>query len=306
METRHGTHLRLVTGAKGAEVGPLASAAPARSATASKPIDGVSASLRALRHHWPEYAMEAFGLGLFMLSACVFGAILDYPGSPVHHAIPDATLRRVLFGAAMALTNIGNIYSPWGKRSGAHLNPAVSWTFFRLGKVERADAIFYTLSQFGGGVLGVFVARLFLRPLIAHPAVNYVATAPGAAGVGIAFVAEAAITFVLMSVILTASNSARLSRYTGILASLLVMIYISVEAPLSGMSMNPARTLGSAVFAGTWTALWVYFVAPPLGMLLAAEVYLRLNGARQVFCAKLHHHNNARCIFRCRFMELGN
>ncbi len=248
--------------------------------------------------------MEAFGLGLFMLSACAFGAILEHPGSPMRRAIPDATVRRVLFGAAMALTNILNIYSPWGRRSGAHLNPAVTWTFHRLGKVARADAVFYTLSQFAGGLLGVFVARIFLRTLLAHPAVNYVATVPGPNGVAVAFIAEAAITFILMTAILVASNSARLTRYTGIVASLLVMTYISVEAPLSGMSMNAARTVGSAVFAGTWTALWIYFVAPAAGMLLAAEVYLRLKGARQIHCAKLHHDHQTRCIFRCRFDEL--
>ena len=52
------------------------------------------------------------------------------------------------------------------------------------------------------------------------------------------------------------------------------------------------------------TALWLYFIAPPLGMLLAAELYLRQAGLHRVFCAKLHHHNDKRCIFRCRFDEL--
>jgi aquaporin Z len=302
MHSVRSKHLRLVS----AETGLMTSAAPAPTATSTHSLNAFVLLRRAFEQHWPEYAMEAFGLGLFMLSACAFGALLDYPGSPVHRGIPDAAVRRVLFGAAMALTNILNIYSPWGRRSGAHLNPAVTWTFHRLGKVARADALFYTLSQFAGGILGVFVARLFLRSLIAHRAVNYVATTPGPAGVATAFVAEVVITFMLMMVILIASNSARLMRYTGILASLLVMIYISVEAPLSGMSMNPARTLGSAVFAATWTALWIYFIAPPLGMLLAAEVYLRLKGARPIYCAKLHHDNHTRCIFRCRFMELGN
>jgi aquaporin Z len=72
------------------------------------------------------------------------------------------------------------------------------------------------------------------------------------------------------------------------------------------MSMNPARTLASATPAGVWTALWIYFTAPPIGMLLAAEVYLRLKGEHRVFCAKLHHHNTKRCIFRCNFGELLN
>jgi aquaporin Z len=100
-----------------------------------------------------------------------------------------------------------------------------------------------------------------------------------------------------MLTVLMVSNTRRLARYTGLFAGLLVATYISIEAPLSGMSMNPARTLGSALFAGDWTALWIYFIAPPTGMLLAAELYLRQRGPRAVFCAKLHHQNDRPCIF---------
>jgi len=89
----------------------------------------------------------------------------------------------------------------------------------------------------------------------------------------------------------------RLACFTGLFAGILVATYITLEAPLSGMSMNPARTLGSALSAHAWTALWIYFTAPPLGMLLAAEAYLRVQGAQRIFCAKLHHQNTKRCIF---------
>ena len=264
------------------------------------------AAARALLSHWPEYLMEAWGLGLFMISACAFAVLLEHPASPVHQAIPERIVRMIVMGVAMGLTNVVNVYLPWGKRSGAHLNPAVTWTFFRLGKVEAWDAAFYSLSQFAGGIVGVLIARAMLMNFVAHPAVNYVSTTPGPRGTGVAFAAEVVISFVLMTVVLRVSNDMRLNRFTGLFAGALVMIYISIEAPLSGMSMNPARTLGSAFFADTWTALWVYFTAPLLGMLLAAETHLRLAGARKVFCAKLHHHNETRCIFRCRFMELGN
>jgi aquaporin Z len=81
-----------------------------------------------------------------------------------------------------------------------------------------------------------------------------------------------------------------------------VATYIAVEAPLSGMSMNPARSFASALPAHLWTDFLVYFTAPLLGMLFAAECYVRFPGTRRVLCAKLHHHNNARCIFRCNFM----
>ncbi len=156
------------------------------------------------------------------------------------------------------------------------------------------------LAQFAGGFSGVLVARVVLGSAVADAAVNYAATLPGPWGPVPAFLGELVISFGMMTLVLMVSNSRR-ARLTGLFAGLLVATYISVEAPLSGMSMNPARTLGSAVHAGQWTALWVYFTAPPLGMLAAAEVYLRLPGAREVWCAKLHHDNEKRCIFRCRY-----
>jgi aquaporin Z len=113
--------------------------------------------LNALRRHWPEYLMEAAGLAIFMISACAFGALLEYPGSPIHQAIPDPTVRRVLMGMAMGLTAIAIIYSPWGQQSGAHINPSTTLTFFRLGKIEFWDACFYFLAQFAGGVAGVML-----------------------------------------------------------------------------------------------------------------------------------------------------
>ena len=113
-----------------------------------------------------------------------------------------------------------------------------------------------------------------------------------------AFFAEAGISFVLMLTILAISNHSRLAPFTGLFAGLLVWTYITIEAPLSGMSMNPARTFGSALLAQDYLGLWIYFTAPPLGMLLAAETFTRSFGAR-VICAKLHHPHNGPCIFGC-------
>ena len=139
------------------------------------------------------------------------------------------------------------------------------------------------------------------RSLVAHPAVNYVVTVPGAFGPAVAFVAELAIAFALMIVVLTASNTEHLARFTGLFAGALVATYITVEAPLSGMSLNPARTFASALPAETWTAFWVYLTAPLAGMLLAAEVRVRW-AHLPVVCAKLHHQNARRCIFHCGYM----
>lgn len=246
--------------------------------------------------------MEAAGLGLFMISACAFTVLLEHPGSAVHQAFPDPLLRRFLIGVAMGLTAIAIIYSPLGKRSGAHLNPSVTFTFWRLGKIEPWDAVFYVLAQFAGGALGVALASQLIGPmLVGHGAVHYAVTQPGQRGPGVAFGAELVISFGLMLTVLIVSNRHTLNRYTGIFAGTLVALYITFEAPLSGMSMNPARTVASALPAGSWEHAWLYFVAPPLGMLLAAETYVRWNGRASVLCCKLHHENASRCIFRCRY-----
>jgi aquaporin Z len=252
------------------------------------------------RGHWPEYAIEAALLGIFMLSACLFTTLLFYPGWPVAQLVPDPFQRRVMMGVAMGGTAIALNYSVWGKRSGAHYNPAVTLTFTRLGKIAPGDALGYVAAQFAGAIIGVFLAGLIVRQMLAHSDVHYAVTRPGINGVVVAFLAETGISSILMTVVLTTSNRANLARYTGLFAGLLVAAFITFEAPLSGMSMNPARTVGSAFWAGDWTALWIYFTAPLLGMLLAAEIYLRRHGPAGVFCAKLHHLNNKRCIF-CEF-----
>lgn len=257
--------------------------------------------MNSLRRHYPEYLMEAAGLGLFMLSAAIVTALLEHPDSLIRQIISDPLLRRFMIGIAMGLTAIALIYSPWGKQSGAHLNPVVTLTFFRLGKVRLSDALFYVIAQFIGGWLGILLAARILREAIVHPSVNYVVTVPGSRGAIVAFLAELIISFGVMITILTVSNTANLSRFTGIFAGVLVATYITLEAPLSGMSMNPARTLASAIPAENWTAIWIYFTAPLLGMLMAAEVYLHLRGRAAVRCAKLHHHNHKRCIFHCGY-----
>jgi len=258
-----------------------------------------------LVRHWPEYLMEGALLGLFMISACVVTTLLEYPGSPAHRALPSPLLRRALIGMAMGATAVALIYSPWGKRSGAHFNPAVTLTFYRLGKIETWDAIFYINAQFVGGAAGVFATLGVLGGFVRDPSVNYVVTVPGHAGATVAFLAELAISFGLMLTVLTVMNTDEAARFTGWIAGILVALYITVEGPFSGMSMNPARTFGSAFPANLWTAWWIYFTAPPIGMLLAAELYQRFS-PRRVVCAKLHHQNNKRCIFRCGYQSTQN
>jgi aquaporin Z len=254
-------------------------------------------ALASLRNHWPEYVMETGLLGAFMVSACVFGALYEFPQSPVHQAIKSAFLRRVLMGVSMGLTAIAIIYSRWGKQSGAHINPSVTITFLRLGKIKLWDAVFYIAAQFTGAALGVFLVAQFLGRQVSDPAVRYVVTTPGPRGPWVALLAEFIIAAGMMSAVLYFSNHHRLAGYTGLFAGLLVATYITIEAPFSGMSMNPARTFGSALPSGIWEGFWVYLIASPMGMLAASEFYLWRAGKIAVKCCKLHHNNTKRCIF---------
>ena len=208
-------------------------------------------------------------------------------------------------GLAMGLTAAGLIYSPLGRRSGAHMNPAVTLTFLRLRKVRPGDAAGYVIAQFIGAAGGILAAQWLFRGWPAHPSVNYVATVPGMTGAAVAFFAEALISFGMMLMVLSVSNTPRVAAYTGVGAALLVATYIVLEAPFSGMSMNPARTFGPALLAHTARTLWIYFLAPPLGMLLAAECFVRYHGHARVRCAKLYHPFTVRCIF-CGFTPNGD
>lgn len=252
--------------------------------------------------HFPEYLFEACGLGLFMISACSFGVLLFHPGLAA--AQISMPVSRILMGIAMGCTAVAIFVSPLGKRSGGHINPVVTLTYLRLGKIAPVDAVFYAAAHFIGAAAGVLIAWAVFGELLADAAVNFVVTVPGEFGILPAFFAEAAIAFVLMMVVLFASNSKRATHLTPFLAGTLVAIYIAIESPISGMSMNPARTLGSALVAGEWRSWWIYFTAPTIAMLGAAGVFLWTSGPKKVLCAKLDHSGGGRCIFDCRYGEL--
>jgi aquaporin Z len=253
----------------------------------------------AFRKNWRLYIYEGIELAIFMVSACVFTVFLfDPPSRPVS-LFPSPVIRRLLMGIAMGLTAILIIHTPIGKRSGAHFNPAITLTYLRLGKIARWDAFFYVIGQFCGGIFGVAVSAVLLGSSIGAPAVDYAVTVPGRYGTAAAFLAELFMAFVLMGVVLWASNRRSLALYTSYLVGTLIALYILFFAPVSGFSINPARTTGSAVFAGVWTAAWVYFAAPLLGMFSAAEIYRRAFGTDRILCAKLHPDPKYPCPFFC-------
>jgi len=253
------------------------------------------------RRNWPLYLFEGAELAIFMISACVFTVWLFHPAYPAIRLFPSAAVRRILMGLAMGATAVLIIHSPMGKRSGAHFNPAITLTYFRLGKVTTPDALFYVVFQFIGGVFGVAVPALFLGSRLADPAVDYAVTVPGRYGTAAAFCAELFMATLLMAVVLWTSNRPSLAGLTSYFVGILIALYIFFFAPVSGFSINPARTTGSAVWAHVWTAGWIYFLAPLTGMLASAEMYVRSYGPDRILCAKLHPDPTYPCPFHCHY-----
>jgi aquaporin Z len=232
----------------------------------------------------PNALIEGWALGMFMLSAIFFAALLELPSSPLHKAIENGMIRRFLMGCAMGLTAIGIIYSPWGKRSGAHMNPAMTLTQWVLGKITGSNALSYILAQTVGGTMGVFLCYLFFPKITTAPEVNFVQTLPSNLGVGLAFILEVLMSFVLVLMVLFSSNNSKTAAYTGVFAGILVMLFITFESPFSGMSINPARTFASAVLPMQFQYFWLYLIAPPLGMLGAAMIW------KTWICKRNHFH----------------
>ena len=158
--------------------------------------------------------MEGGELGLYLFVACVAATLLQHPASIVQQSISSGVARGALMGLVMGATAIAIVISPWGKRSGGHFNPAITFTFYRMGKVEFWDAWLYVIAQFLGAIGGVALARYVLRGALGNHAVRYAVTVPGVYGSTVAFMAELAISFVLMITVLFATNHKRLAPYT--------------------------------------------------------------------------------------------
>jgi aquaporin Z len=250
----------------------------------------------ALRRHWPEYLIEGWALGMFMVAASVADVLLYDPRAPTFQLIENPFWKRSLMALAMAGTAVALIYSRWGKRSGAHMNPAFTLSFWFMGKVKTVDAMYYGIFQTIGGVLGALTGYVLTAGLLADPEANWVVTVPGPEGVWAALFSELVIAFILMLVVAVMLGS-RFTQYTGWVAGFLIFLYVLYESPYSGFGMNPARSFASALPSGTWTAFWIYVVAPPLGMLGAVVLHSRVLGIEPRFSQpKLNPNNQTRCI----------
>jgi len=224
--------------------------------------------------NWKHYLQEALGLGIFMVSACFFSALLFSQKGAWYHVFPAIIEKNIVMGILMGTTALFIFYSPWTAPSGAQINPAVTLAFLRLDKMCRYDALFFIIFQFIGGTAAVYVMQLLMGHLLTDAPVNSAVTVPGKYGTEGALITEFIIAFVTMTMVLFTSANDKLKKYTRVFAACLVCTWVILAGPVSGFGMNPARSFASALPAHTWTAFWLYLFMPLTGMLAAAEFYL--------------------------------
>jgi aquaporin Z len=207
-------------------------------------------------------------------------------------------------GVSVAITTYLIIRSPFGRRSGAHINPAITIAYWWLDRIHHWDVLGYVAAQFFGGISGVLLAREVLGyPLSAMP-VRYVITVPGRYGGSIALLFEGLFSALLMLLILFSANRRRLVKFSPVFVASATVLYFLIGPSIAGFSVNPARSFASALFARTWYGLWIYFVGPIAGMSIVALVWRQINGASSVYCAKVFHDCHSTCPFQCEFHRL--
>ncbi len=236
--------------------------------------------------HPVDWVCEFGGTAFQLFVGFCMVALMESPRSPVSSALP-AGLRLVLIGTAFGLLAAAVALSPAGRRSGAHLNPAVTVGFFLRGHTPGRDVLGYVAGQVAGAVVA---AAAFAAALPRWSAsVSSARTAPAQALTGWAAAGiEAALTLGLVLTIFLMVSSPRTARWTPAVVTGVLAGLIWAGAPRTGASMNPARTIGPDLVSGQWPAIWVYLVGPVAGALLAVGVFA-LAGDRRTLTAKLFH-----------------
>lgn len=244
------------------------------------------------------YGCELAGTAVMLFLGVTAVALMWGAGSPVP-AIDPPMLRRFITGLLFAGGATLVVYSPLGQRSGGHINPAVTLAFWRLGKFPGRDVMPYMLAQLVGAIAGTALAALVWGDLARS--VAYALTAPGDGWTWLgALVAEALATFALVFLIFVCVNKPALAARTGLIVGGFVVVLVTVESPISGTSVNPARSIAPALLVPTLRDQWIYLAGPVAGALLAVAAYRRRWGGTTV-CAKLYH----TAAYRCQLDQCG-
>ena len=234
---------------------------------------------------WAKFWAELAGTALLLVIGLSIVIFMFGSGTPMEQYVPSVKLRQIftgfLFGGTGALIAISGL----GKESGAHINPIVTMTFWLFNKIEWHVAIIYIAAQLIGAVIGS-LPLLFWGQL--GQSISFGATQPGVGYTTLnALTGEVFTTFTMISLLIIFLGFRKIRSYTPALFPFLYAIMVPLEADISGISTNPARSFGPAVVSGMWHAWWIYWIGPVLGALIASRVCSRL--AKRITAAKLYH-----------------
>jgi aquaporin Z len=240
---------------------------------------------RYLKYRLKFIAAELSGTALLLLAGLSIVIFMFGTGSPMAQLIPNYKIRQIITGFLFGSVGAAITISPIGKVSGAHINPAVTLVFWLFKKLEGRLAITYIFSQMVGAIIGCFPLLLWGNM---GESVYFGGTTPGPNyTVSQAFIGEIITTFTLVLLIIVFIGFRQIRRFTPFMVPFLYAIMVPLEADISGISTNPARSFGPAIISGVWTSFWIYIVGPLIGALLASLAGSAL--AKRITIAKLYH-----------------
>jgi aquaporin Z len=233
--------------------------------------------------HWREWLAEGAGTGIVLFAVVTTKDLAVRAGPPFSDLRWCLAIIAVVAGLAVATVAV----SALGRRSGAHLNPALTVGLWLQRTVSPADLAGYCTAQLAGGVLGVALARIW-GPTVPRAAVDWAVLEPApwigqltAAGL------ECVATGVQLAVVFALLSSRRYHRWTPPAAAAMLAVGIVVLGAVSGGAFNPVRGLAPDILADAYPAVWIYFAGPLLGAALAAGAFAAVR--RRPVTGKLRH-----------------
>jgi aquaporin Z len=236
------------------------------------------------------FASELVGTAVLCLVGLSLVILMFGEGTPLPGLVASEGALRAITGFLFGTTGACIAVSAVGKVSGAHLNPVVSIAFFLMRKLDARTTAAYVLAQSLGAMLGSLPLLLWGEM---GRSVAFGATLPGPAATHAAvFLGEAVTTFAMVALLAVFLGFRGLRPFTPALFPPLYAFMVWAEAPISGTSTNPARSLGPRVISGEWQGWWLYSVGPLAGMLAAVVLCSWL--AKRIEVAKLYHFDSDR------------
>lgn len=240
---------------------------------------------RYLKYRSKFIAAELSGTALLLLVGLSIVIFMFGTGSPMAQLIPNVKIRQMMTGFLFGSVGASIALSPIGKVSGAHINPAVTMVFWLFRKLEGRLAITYILSQFVGAAIGCLPLLIWGKM---GESILFGGTSPGPNyTVSEAFIGEIITTFIMVLLLIVFIGFRQIRQFTPYMFPLLYAIMVPLEADISGISTNPARSFGPALISGEWSSFWIYLVGPLTGALLASLAGSAL--AKRITIAKLYH-----------------